>query len=297
MARSMKKKVVETRINKEEEEEEDIPMTKEEAVRKRLEKIDKILMNPNDDSFAALSSSIHRAAGTGRIDAVRTFVMAKRVPSTQQDFSGVCPIHYAAEKGFVNIIQFLIENGCHVDQRTRSGVTPLMYAAKGNQLEIMQWLWNQGAQVTAHDVGGMTTAHYAAQNDSASALELLYTLHIEDLVKKAGIADALAQSGERIKIVEEPKPDNIVLDTPSLNGTTPLHVASIFDAKNAVDVLLKYQVNINATDSTGETPLHKAGRKNYTIMYRHLVRMGASETMRNMTKETPLDLLRDVSHT
>jgi hypothetical protein len=36
-----------------------------EAVRRRVEKIEQILVDPGDDTFAALPSSIHRAASTG----------------------------------------------------------------------------------------------------------------------------------------------------------------------------------------------------------------------------------------
>lgn len=66
-----------------------------------MEKIEHILLNPGDDSFAALTATIHRAASTGRIDAIRIFVRNKKVPPTEYDASGVGPIHYAAERGFL----------------------------------------------------------------------------------------------------------------------------------------------------------------------------------------------------
>jgi ankyrin repeat protein len=147
-----------------------------------------------------------------------------------------------------------MEYGCSVDERTRSGVTPMMFAAKGGQISIMQWLWEHGASVLASDVAGMTVAHYAAQTDGAEAIELLFRLHMEDLVKEAGIADMIAQANanlglssakESVAPASNSKPDNIVIDTPSRNGTTPLHVAACFDAKNAVDMLLKYNVIVS----------------------------------------------------
>lgn len=196
-----------------------------------------------------------------------------------------------------SIVETLMEKGCEVDARTRSGVTALMYAAKGGQIQTMQWLWEHGAQVTAADVGGMTAAHYAAQSDCPDALELLMTLHMEDLVRKAGYIDSMAQAGQPIKVTEDTKADNIVLDTPSRNGSTPLHVAACFDAKNAVDVLLKYNVQINAQDSTGETPLHKAGKKNYVMLFNHLIAKGADERLKTITRETARDFLNDVTYT
>lgn len=137
------------------------------------------------------------------------------------------------------------EFGCDVDTPTRSGMTPLMFAAKGGQIEIMQWLWDHGAKVNVVDIGGMTCAHYAAQSDCAPALELLMALHMEDLVKHASYLDSMAQAGQPVKVESTSEPDNIVIDRPSKSGATPLHVAAVFDAKDAVDVLLKYHVQVS----------------------------------------------------
>lgn len=135
--------------------------------------------------------------------------------------------------------------GVEVDARTRSGMTTMMFAAKGGQIEIMQWLWENGAQVNAVDIGGMTAAHYAAQSDCAPALELLMTLHMEDLIKQAGYLDSMAQAGQPVKVAATEENDNIVIDRPSRSGATPLHVAACQDAKDAIDVLLRYQVQVH----------------------------------------------------
>jgi hypothetical protein len=63
-------------------------------------KIEDILLNPGEDSFSALTSSIHRAAATGRIDAVKIFVNKYKVSPTEFDSSGVGSIHLASERGF-----------------------------------------------------------------------------------------------------------------------------------------------------------------------------------------------------
>jgi ankyrin repeat protein len=147
---------------------------------------------------------------------------------------------------FDSIMEALMGYGVDVDARTRSGMTPMMFAAKGGQVEIMQWLWEQGAQVNAQDIGGMTSAHYAAQSDCAAALELLMTLHMEDLIKHAGYLDSMAQAGQPVKSDTAVENDNIVIDRPSRSKATPLHIACNFDAKDAIDVLLKYQVQVCA---------------------------------------------------
>lgn len=91
----------------------------------------------------------------------------------------------------------------------------------------------------------MTAAHYAAQSDCAAAVELIMSLHMEDLVKRAGYIDSMAQAGQPVKADEIIEPDNIAIDRPSRSGATPLHVAACFDAKDAVNVLLRYNVNVS----------------------------------------------------
>jgi hypothetical protein len=46
-------------------------------------------------------------------------------------------------------------------------------------------------------------------------------------------------------------------------------------------------------DSSGETPLHKVGRKYYFSSYRMLVAKGAKEDVQNILRETPRALLYD----
>lgn len=92
---------------------------------------------------------------------------------------------------------------------------------------------------------GMSAAHYAAQADCGQAIELLMTLHMEDLIQRAGYIDSMAQAGQPVKIdTSDVEPDNIAIDRPSRSGATPLHVAACFDAKEAIDVLLRYAVQV-----------------------------------------------------
>ena len=91
----------------------------------------------------------------------------------------------------------------------------------------------------------MTAAHYAAQSDCAAAIDLIMSLHMEDLVKRAGYIDSMAQAGQPVKVDDIVEPDNIAIDRPSRSGATPLHVAACFDAKDAVNVLLRYNVNVS----------------------------------------------------
>ena len=64
----------------------------------------------------------------------------------------------------------------------------------------------------------MTAAHYAAQSDCAAAIDLIMSLHMEDLVKRAGYIDSMAQAGQPVKVDDIVEPDNIAIDRPSRSG-------------------------------------------------------------------------------
>ena len=66
-----------------------------------MEQVEKLLSNPGEDTFHAMPTTIHRAAATGRIDAISYFVINQKVKPSAHDSSGVGAMHYAAEKGFL----------------------------------------------------------------------------------------------------------------------------------------------------------------------------------------------------
>ncbi len=85
-----------------------------------------------------------------------------------------------------------------------------------------------------------------------------------------------------------------LLNQPSNNQTTPLHVAAQYNAVRIVRLLMKSGlVEIDSQDSSGETPLHKAARKGYRDLYKLLRSFNAKEDIENIFNEKPKDLLVD----
>jgi ankyrin repeat protein len=90
-------------------------------------------------------------------------------------------------------------------------------------------------------------------------------------------------------------PDTAIIDIVSRNGTRPLHVAATFNAVRSVDFLMAHGADINATDSAGETPLHKAARRSNFDVYRAILKAGGDDSVRNLARETPKELLADIT--
>lgn len=83
------------------------------------------------------------------------------------------------------------------------------------------------------------------------------------------------------------------LNLPSKNLTTPLHIACLNNSQRVVQFLLAQKVRVDFKDSSGDTALHKAGRKQLNEIYQMLLHAGASESIKNNYGETPRDLLID----
>jgi len=95
--------------------------------------------------------------------------------------------------------------------------------------------------------------------------------------------------------VLETTPMSLLVAT-SNDTLTPLHLAAEFASINCCKYLLEQGVPHSPLDSMGETPLHKAGRKQNFTVYRMLVAAGANEHQKNNLKETPKNLLYDATN-
>ncbi len=70
--------------------------------------------------------------------------------------AGWTPLHYAADMGYPDAVQLLLNAGASVDSMEDEGYTPIYYAASRGHADITQMLVNAGASVTSAPVIGET---------------------------------------------------------------------------------------------------------------------------------------------
>ena len=71
--------------------------------------------------------------------------------SMPKDFIGRTPLHVAAEKGDVELLQLFIEQGCSIEARDELGRTPLFLAASLGQDAAFEFLLSRGASLQVRD--------------------------------------------------------------------------------------------------------------------------------------------------
>lgn len=87
---------------------------------------------------------------------VREMVSKEPGLSEWMDDIGLLPIHWAADRGHVEILKFLIEQGADLNSLDLEEQTPLHYAACCGHVEAVRYLLSIGADTSRKNGDGMT---------------------------------------------------------------------------------------------------------------------------------------------
>lgn len=79
-------------------------------------------------------------------------------------------IHFAAQKGHVEIVKALVSSGVSVKASTRKGFAPLHYAAQGAHLDLANYLVKKGANISTKNKAGKTPIDLASNEEVRSFL-------------------------------------------------------------------------------------------------------------------------------
>ena len=177
------------------------------------------------------------------------------------------PLHEAVEEGDLAKVKALVEGGADVNKvayppgKSSDGRTPLHLAARRHSLDIVEYLIAKGALVNATTPRTFNTPLYdAAANKWREGTKIAEFL----LVKGAKI-DAknhddytplhfAAESGtrERVELFLRAGAD---LHSRTNGGLTPLHCAARGNNRDAAELLVSKGADLNGKDNEGRTSL------------------------------------------
>jgi ankyrin repeat protein len=201
----------------------------------------------------------------------------------------------AAAFGRHKIVLKLLESGVNADSvEPASGNTPLILAALNGHVTVAEVLINQGkADANAQGAGGMTALQHAARNDAQEVVRYL----LDDVKVGTETEDAAGNTAANdcarmgcLKVLEMLGDAGANLDHPNKRGVTPF-MGAAFNGRGAiVDLLVKRNVNVNASDVNGNTAMHFAAQCGYTRVARQLLVNNVKLGIENRDGQKPEDL-------
>ena len=198
--------------------------------------------------------SIHVAAMTGNIEAVKQHLAAgAEVDAKDYDF-GRTSLHIAAWQGHTEIIQLLIANGADVNAKGDGDVTPLDWAIQHKQTETADLIRKHGGK-------------------TGSELPLATLFEAVNQVDLQGVKDFLAKGAD--------------VNAKNHRGKTSLHIAAWQGHKEIAELLIAKGADVNAK-SYGKTPLDYAtnpDNPNDTAETADLLRKHGGKTGRELKAE------------
>jgi uncharacterized protein len=240
-----------------------------------LEEIKALVQNVNF-SRADFVDLLMESIGSENLEAVRFLIKVDSNINFEVIYGDGTPLSYAVLKENIPIVLELIEAGADPNYELRwdENYMPLYVAASIGNLDIVKLLIQAGADVNCVYYGNYALS-VAAISGHKEVYEYLYPLTNDEL--REGTEEDLLLA-IRAKYIEElADPDIIILNK-------AIYDDDLFIFRKIIDS----EVNINAHDSYGNTPLIEACIKANPIIVRELLNAGANPNIRNYDNETPL---------
>lgn len=235
---------------------------------------------PRPTTKFVYDTSLVRAIKISDADRVRTLMYAN-VDVNEKNYAGITPLTIAAEKGNMEIIKMLVEDGnALVNDVSSYGVTPLIAAAAAGNDEAVAYLVEQGANVSAKDDWGKTALIYAATLDNpklvSSVIKLDKTaVNLPDNLGNTALIYA-AQKGllDNMKILLA-NGANANYRNPA-TGISAISAAAAEGNSAAIRMLVRTgKADVNISDLSGRTPIFYAVEQNQEDALRTLLSLGA----------------------
>ena len=204
----------------------------------------------------------------GNIEGVaRLFQAGLASPNDISDSWGYTPLHYAVDRGHIDLCRFLLKAGARSDiiDIQESSVTDLAWN------KICSKRIPAGYAVELEEVFDKDDWFEERQ------FTILHKIVLDLLPTRRSLEQELSISTSNI-------------DTADSEGRTPLSWAAETDNGSAVEILLQYNASMKSKSLTGMTPLHYAARAPNSICLSILLKKACPVSLKNKYNQSPLNI-------
>jgi len=230
----------------------------------RYDLLVELVLHSGNESFsvhdldpATGRSAAYEAAETGFIQILEFFI-DQGTDLAHLDYAGLTVTAAAAVAHKEESIRLLLDRGAEVDQRLANGFTALHVAAEAGCAPCLEVLLEYGASINATDNRGRTALHLVG---SAPAAQVL-------MLNRAGVFPTgdlgllpthMAAFDGRVEVLEAIfvwRYGGVeVVDSRSTEGDTPLHLAAAAGNLPSILLLLRWCASVDAVNLAGATPI------------------------------------------
>ena len=209
------------------------------------------------------------------------------------DANGVTALHWAADRGEIDMIKLLIGpgGGC-VDPKNSWNSTPLFWAANNGHDDAVIALIESKASISSRNhnnwspfhacirAGALKAAKYIAEKyDTVINMPAhggVHPIHLGCIARRVDVVQYLLSTGKT----------SINVSTHS--GVTPLHLACKLNYVDMASYLIEQDADLDAQNADGATPLHICAQKRYYELCRKLILSGADSKLSTISGWTAL---------
>ena len=207
----------------------------------------------------------------------------------------------------VEIVRFLIAQGCKVDYTNKANESPITLAVKLRNVELVEELVKRAElDVNTRGHKGKAPLHMVAANDDHEIALILLRhgadVHLKDTSGSTPLHIACYQgSSSIVKLIfrERPQSKDVLLKQADRAGNTPLMIAKKSPNSNTaiINLLISHDVDLQHTNETDETLLHMFGTTDNAESSMIIAKKAPSLlSSRNINRQTPLHIAAMMGH-
>lgn len=248
------------------------------------------------------------SARFGHLELVRWIynaIMPRVSLHDERDARGTTIVMYAAEKGHLDVIKFLLE--CHgnnslLHDTNNKGSTVLIWSTHDQSMRVMKWLYAQGCALQTTNNEGNAAVMFATINGNLTMLQWLHdngcrldgynVMHesLPTLAADSGHLHVLQYLARALQGNTAP------FESRDREGKCMLHFAAMGGRQSAVEwIYQNYPQLLDCADNDGFSALLLAAKHNKPDTVRYLVGKGASLTLKSRRTGITLGMLAAVN--
>lgn len=236
------------------------------------------------------STALHFAAHRGHLELVK-FLVSKGADQAIRDIDGDIPVCWAIQGDKLDVVKFLASKGANLKNVSNHKETMLHYAARWGSPAMVKWFLSKGLKPAIKNKFGQTPLFHAAGNKNFEIFKMLLTkdtdLKMVD-VQGWNLLHEAAWQGSK-ETIEFLVKKGLSVESKTKDGRAPLLAAALMGNMDAIKALILLGADPNSRSDDNETPLYIAVRRSHDKIIPLLIKGGAKVNEKaGFFKRTPL---------